>query len=188
MFKTEAKWTWLNVSLEFSWTWGREFPFYFDLLIAQIFFFSYWSTSGQGWGAPEKALLPCNLMDRKFHFLPQRILRMPCSMTWGQALKIAWGPLWSNTGWKELCAVIRHTCYNVEWATKGVLKTYWIAGQESTCETFPQCINYFDMNKGGGWARPLVPFSSTVCVSVPVSCWPRICFVPAPRTSASASG
>lgn len=151
MLETEAEWTWFNVSLESSWTQGRELSFFLGLFIAQIFFFFYCSTRGQGWGAPEKALWPwCNFMIRKSHSLPLRMLWISCSMLWGQPLKMAWSPLWTDSGWKELCRESSNTLYV---KGKELFKMSWkptkLLGRRLCVKTYPKNINYSDMKKGG---------------------------------------
>lgn len=151
MLETEAEWTWFNVSLESSWTQGRELSFFLGLFIAQIFFFFYCSTRGQGWGAPEKALWPwCNFMTRKSHSLPLRMLWISCSMLWGQPLKMAWSPLWTDSGWKELCRESSNTLYV---KGKELFKMSWkpteLLGRRLCVKTYLKNINYSDMKKGG---------------------------------------
>ena len=176
MLETEAERTQFNVSSEFSWMRGRELSLSLGLFIAQIFLFSYYSTWGQGWGAPEKALFPWfNFMDRKFHSPPLWMLRISCSMTWGWALKMAWSPLWSNTGWKELCGESSNTFYvKGSKLLKGSWKSTELRGELMLKHILRVLIIL--MRKRRNWT--IGPISSTVCMSGPVSCCPRFIFSP----------
>lgn len=167
--------------------WQEESSFFFSsfgLFIAPIFF-SYSSTWGKGWGAPEKALFPWfNFMDRKFHSPPLWMLRISYNMTWGWALKMAWSPLWNKTGWKELCGESQ-TLYG-----KGskLLKVPWkstdLFSRAVNVKTYSKSISYSDIKKGelSHWC-----LFHPQCVYLDQFMLPNICFLPASLT-ALASG